>query len=91
MCPPDASTLYLPFKYLEIVFALEGDSTIIRSIFHRAAVAAYRIFFDYCKAFSPHAPLIYGNVSIAAKARHKPFYLKRGKLGKYFKRSATEL
>jgi hypothetical protein len=28
MCPTDATTLYLPSKYFEIVLALAGDSTI---------------------------------------------------------------
>ena len=32
ICPAEASTLYLPFRYFEMVFALEGDSTMIKSI-----------------------------------------------------------
>lgn len=31
-CPPDASTRYFPFRYFDIVFAFEGDSTMIRSM-----------------------------------------------------------
>ena len=43
ICPAEASTLYLPFKYFEIVFALEGDSTIIKSIYKPSY---FIIFFD---------------------------------------------
>ena len=102
MCPPEASTLYLPFKYFEMVFALEGDSTIIRSIdntlftIFRACAAKKFMLFYRDPAKSLKCPLalrgqkLQGGVPVPAEAGDKSLYFQRRELGNYFKRLAAE-
>ena len=69
-CPVDASTLYLPFKYLVMVFALEGDSTMIKSIKAPQCLIVYYLINLQCTKF------------VSANPAYQPFNLQHGTDGR---------